>query len=66
LKELNDDYKVERAAALKEVIVEVIPTSLFYQWMKSRGKEGGQNKVPRVLNKALHEEWEQFLKTVKA
>ncbi len=65
LKFLNDDYKVERSAALKDIFVQVVPTSLFYQWMKLRGKEGGQNKFPRVLKKSLHEEWEQFLKTAK-
>ena len=30
LKELNDDYKVERIAALKEVIVDVYPSHTFY------------------------------------
>lgn len=61
LKELNDDYKVERAAALKEVFVKVLPTSVFYKWMKMKGKEGGQNKFPRVMNKSLFEEWENFV-----
>ena len=27
-----------------------IPRSTFYKWMKSRGKLGGQNKVPRLSN----------------
>jgi hypothetical protein len=61
LKELNDDYKVERAAALKEVFVEVLPNSVFYNWFKVKGKEGGQNKFPRVMKKALLEEWEDFV-----
>lgn len=62
LKDLNDDYKVERAAALKEVFVKVLPTSAFYNWMKLKGKEGGQNKFPRVLKKSAYEEWENFIK----
>jgi len=61
LKQLNDDYKVERSAALKEVLVEVIPTETFYDWMNVKGKMGGQNKFPRVLKKTLFEEWEEFL-----
>lgn len=61
LKVLNDDYKVERSAALKNISVKVLPTSVFYNWMKGKGKEGGQNKFPRVLNKVLFEDWEKFI-----
>lgn len=62
LKVLNDDYRVERTAALKEVFVNVLPASAFYEWMKLKGKVGGQNKFPRVLKKNLFNEWEQFVK----
>jgi hypothetical protein len=61
LKVLNDDYRVERIAAIKEVFVEVLPTSVFYDWMRARGKEGAQNKFPRVLKKKIHDEWLDFL-----
>jgi len=61
LKELNDDYRTERVAALKEVFVEVLPLSAFYDFMKSKGKIGGQSKFPRVIKKAMCEEWETFL-----
>jgi hypothetical protein len=61
LKVLNDDYKVERSAALKEVFVKVLPTDSFYNWMNKKGKMGGQNKFPRVLKKSLIEEWEEFI-----
>lgn len=61
LKELNDDYRTERIAALKAVLIEVLPVSAFYDFMKSRGKIGGQSKFPRVLKRTLHEEWEFFL-----
>ena len=27
-----------------------MPTGTFYEWMKGRGKLGGQNKVPRLSN----------------
>ncbi|MGB3618431.1 MAG: GH3 auxin-responsive promoter family protein [Catalinimonas sp.] len=59
--ELNDDYRVERSAALKEVYVHVVPARLFYGWMKQRGKEGGQNKFPRVLKKNLIDDWQTYL-----
>jgi hypothetical protein len=29
-----------------------VPIGTFASWMKSRGKLGGQNKVPRVINDA--------------
>jgi hypothetical protein len=60
--ELNDDYKVERKSALKEIFVEVLPTSVFYGWMKAKGKMGGQHKFPRVMNKKQFEEWQDFIK----
>jgi hypothetical protein len=63
LKVLNDDYSVERSAALKEVIVDVLPVRAFYGWMESKGKVGGQNKFPRVLKKIQLEDWQSYLKT---
>jgi len=61
LKDLNDDYAVERSAALKEIFVNVIPTQKFYDWMGSKGKTGGQNKFPRVMKNAQLEEWVNFI-----
>jgi hypothetical protein len=61
LKEVNDDYAVERSAALKEIFVEVLPVKTFYNWMKSKGKVGGQNKFPRVMKNNLLEDWKSFL-----
>jgi hypothetical protein len=62
LKELNDDYAVERSAALREIYLDVYPVDTFYQWMEAKGKVGGQNKFPRVMKKAQLEEWREFLK----
>ncbi len=28
----------------------VAKTGLFFEWMKMRGKIGGQNKIPRLAN----------------
>jgi hypothetical protein len=61
LKELNDDYAVERSAALRDVYVDVVPTRKFYAWMESKGKVGGQNKFPRVLKSAQLEDWQNFI-----
>jgi len=62
LKNLNDDYRVERIAALKDVIVEILPPSVFYEWMEQKGKMGSQNKFPRVMKNKHLAEWEEFLK----
>lgn len=62
LKKVNDDYAVERIAALNEVIVDVIPTSLFYKWMELHGKSGGQNKFPRVMKGSQFDDWKNLLK----
>lgn len=59
--ELNDDYAVERTSALKEVFVEIIPVSAFYDYMRHKGKEGAMNKFPRVIKGTSLEEWEQYL-----
>jgi hypothetical protein len=64
LKVLNADYETERTAVLKDVIIEIIPTSIFYQWHKKHGKMGGQNKFPRVMKKAKFEVWENFVKEI--
>ncbi len=62
LKLLNDDYRVERIAAIKDVLVEVLPSKVFYQWMRDHGKEGAQNKFPRVIKARQYEEWENYVK----
>lgn len=62
LKVLNDDYRVERIAAIRDVIVKVLPSQVFYDWMQEQGKVGAQNKFPRVLKDEQHLKWESFLK----
>ncbi|MBD8487684.1 GH3 auxin-responsive promoter family protein [Echinicola sp. CAU 1574] len=65
LKALNDDYVVERKHALKEVKLDVLPSKIFYDWMRSEGKEGGQHKFPRVLKGPKMESWLTFLEEQK-
>lgn len=52
LQELNEDYAAHRAGGfgLDGPAVLVMPPGGFAAWMKRRGKMGGQNKVPRVIN----------------
>ncbi len=66
LKILNDDYRVERIAAIREVIVEVLPSHVFYDWMRMKGKEGAQNKFPRVIKNKQLQEWEQYVKEYRS
>lgn len=62
LMEINDDYRVERRYALKDVRVELLPHSVFYGWLEAQGKLNGQAKVPRVLKGAIQKNWESYLK----
>ncbi len=65
LRELNDDYAVERSAALKEVLVDVFPVKVFYDYLETKGKVGGQNKFPRVMKNAQLEDWKLYLESRK-
>lgn len=61
LKQLNDDYATERSAALKEVMLTVLPAEVFYEYMEKQGKIGAQNKFPRVLKGEKLQDWQQYL-----
>lgn len=65
LKILNDDYRVERIAAIKDVQVKIYPVKTFYDYMKEHGKEGGATKFPRVLKAKQLSQWEEFLTSYK-
>jgi hypothetical protein len=62
LKELNDDYAVERKSALREVLLTVLPVSTFYDFMQKQGKIGSQSKFPRVLKGEKLNDWLSFIK----
>jgi len=57
LKTLNDDYRVERMAGLKEIFIDLLPNHVFNDWMRENGKEGGQHKFPRVIKTERYESW---------
>ncbi|MEO5673032.1 MAG: GH3 auxin-responsive promoter family protein [Chitinophagales bacterium] len=63
---LNDDYATERTSALKEIIVDILPNTIFFEWMRSKGKLGGQHKFPRVMKGKQLEEWKIFLESKKS
>ncbi len=52
LKNLNSDYEAKRSGdlMLKRPKVRSVPEKTFFRWLKSKGKIGGQNKVPRLYN----------------
>ena len=55
LKKLNSDYEAKRTAdiALGPPKLSVLPKGAFDSWLKSKGKLGGQHKVPRLSNDRL-------------
>ncbi len=61
--QVNDDYAVERLEAIKDIFIEVLPSHLFYDWLKEHGKAGGQTKFPRVLKESRLEDWKEFIAT---
>ncbi|MEK6151901.1 GH3 auxin-responsive promoter family protein [Flavobacteriaceae bacterium 3-367] len=52
LKSLNSDYEAKRYnnMTLKMPKVHVARENLFYDWLKSKNKLGGQHKIPRLSN----------------
>ncbi len=52
LQALNSDYEAKRYKdiTLDPPLVHKAKRNLFYEWLKEKGKLGGQNKVPRLAN----------------
>jgi hypothetical protein len=52
LQELNSDYEAKRfkSVTLDQPKVVVAAKGTFLQWMREKGKVGGQHKVPRLAN----------------
>lgn len=52
LQNLNSDYEAKRYKNITLQPLEIIVgrTDLFHDWLSSRGKLGGQHKVPRLAN----------------
>ncbi|MEK6781011.1 MAG: GH3 auxin-responsive promoter family protein [Bacteroidota bacterium] len=52
LRKINSDYDAKRMHNLALIAPKIhnVAEGTFYNWMKKRGKLGGQNKVPRLSN----------------
>lgn len=63
LQSLNSDYEAKRKgdSTLSMAVVTVASKGSFYRWMASKGRVGGQNKIPRLSSERKYiEELEQF------
>lgn len=65
LREVNSDYDAKRFKdmALKSPTVHIAPNGTFYNWLKNKGKLGGQHKVPRLANNRQYVD--EILKMIK-
>jgi len=52
LRKINGDYDAKRYKDMALLLpkIRIAPVQHFYNWLKSKGKLGGQNKVPRLSN----------------
>ncbi len=66
LKQLNSDYEAKRYKdiALRAPILRSIQKGSFTNWLKGKGKLGGQHKVPRLSNNRTY--IEEILGTLSA
>jgi len=55
LKSLNSDYEAKRHKniALRMPVLHLIKKGVFSEWLRSKGKLGGQHKVPRLSNERV-------------
>lgn len=55
LKGLNSDYEAKRHRdiALTMPVIHSLPNGVFNEWLKQKGKLGGQHKVPRLSNERV-------------
>lgn len=56
LQEINSDYEAKRHKdiTLQKLEIIVARPNLFHDWLKQKGKLGGQHKVPRLSNNRDH------------
>ena len=52
LKNVNSDYEAKRhkSIALRMPVIHSVKKGVFTEWLRSKGKLGGQHKVPRLSN----------------
>lgn len=56
LKAINSDYESKRYNSMTLAMpkIHIASEGLFYNWLKQKGKLGGQHKVPRLSNSRQH------------
>lgn len=54
LQRLNSDYEAKRMLSLERLRLNMARPGLFNDWLKEKGKLGGQHKVPRLWNDRTH------------
>lgn len=54
LQKLNSDYEAKRLLSLERLKIHQARPNLFTDWLKEKGKLGGQHKVPRLWNDRTH------------
>lgn len=56
LQSLNSDYEAKRYKDISLQPLEIITAhgGTFYEWLKQKGKLGGQHKIPRLSNDRTH------------
>lgn len=56
LQQINSDYEAKRFKDINMVCLKIVEArkNLFDDWLKSKGKLGGQHKVPRLANDRKH------------
>jgi hypothetical protein len=56
LKAINSDYEAKRYHNMTLALpkIHVAQNGLFYNWLKAKGKLGGQHKIPRLSNSRKH------------
>lgn len=52
LQKINSDYAAKRFKdmALHLPVIRQVPVGTFHNWLRSKGRYGGQNKIPRLAN----------------
>ena len=52
LQRINSDYEAKRfkSMAMERLQLRKLPRGTFHNWLKTKGKFGGQSKIPRLAN----------------
>jgi len=55
IQNLNSDYSAKRSGnlILRNLKIHTVPQGTFEKWLRQKGKYGGQNKIPRLMNSRL-------------